>query len=276
MARYGMVIDISKCIGCYNCFLACRDEFAGNEYKGYASAQPMEGQTWIRVIEKERGHYPKVKVSYTPITCMHCDDAPCIKMARDGAVYKRADGIVIIDPVKAKGQRELISSCPYRVIEWNEQEQLPQKCTLCAHMLDKGEKEPRCVETCPTGALIFGDLDDPESEVARLIASGKTEMLHGGYDIKEKVRYMGLPGKFIAGTVIYGDRDECAEGVTVALSRDGERREVKTNAFGDFEFEGLADSSEYTIRITAGGYEQQTITATTRKDIYLGEISLKK
>jgi Fe-S-cluster-containing dehydrogenase component len=109
MARYGMVIDISKCIGCYNCFLACRDEFAGNEYKGYASAQPMEGQNWIRVIEKERGQYPKVKVSYTPILCMHCDDAPCIKMARDGAVYKRADGIVIIDPVKAKGQKELIS-----------------------------------------------------------------------------------------------------------------------------------------------------------------------
>ena len=276
MARYGMVIDISKCIGCYNCFLACRDEFAGNEYKGYSSAQPMEGQNWIRVIEKERGQYPKVKVSYTPITCMHCDDAPCIKMARDGAVYKRADGIVIIDPVKAKGQKELISSCPYRVIEWNEQEQLPQKCTLCAHMLDKGEKEPRCVETCPTGALIFGDLDDPESEVARLIASGKTEMLHGGYDIKEKVRYMGLPGKFIAGTVIYGDRDECAEGVTVGLSRDGERQEVKTNAFGDFEFEGLADNSAYTIRIAAGGYKEQTISVRTRKDIYLGEISLKK
>jgi len=276
MAKYGIVIDISKCIGCYNCFLSCRDEFAGNEYRSYSAAQPMEGQNWIRVIEKERGQYPKVKVSYTPIPCMHCDDAPCIKMAQNGAVYKRDDGIVIIDPVKAKGQQELISSCPYRVIEWNEQEQLPQKCTLCAHMLDKGEKEPRCVESCPTGALIFGDLDDPGSEIARLIASGKTEMLHGGYDIKEKVRYMGLPGKFIAGTVIYGDRDECAEGVTVALSRDSERREVKTNAFGDFEFEGLEDNTEYSISITAGGYKEQNIVATTRKDIYLGEIALKK
>ena len=275
MARYGMVIDISKCIGCYNCFLSCRDEFAGNEYKGYSTAQPMEGQNWIRVIEKERGQYPKVKVSYTPIPCMHCDDAPCIEMAQNGAVYQRDDGIVIIDPVKAKGQKELISSCPYRVIEWNEQEQLPQKCTLCVHMLDNGEKEPRCVESCPTGALIFGDLDGPGSEVSRLIASGRTELLHGGYDIKEKVRYVGLPGKFIAGTVIYGDRDECAEGVTVVLSRDSERREVKANAFGDFEFEGLADNTEYAIQISAGGYKEQTITVTTRKDIYLGEISLK-
>jgi Fe-S-cluster-containing dehydrogenase component len=235
----------------------------------------MEGQNWIRVIEKERGQYPKVKVTYTPIPCMHCDDAPCIEMAQNGAVYKRPDGIVIIDPVKAKGQKELISSCPYRVIEWNEQEQLPQKCTMCAHMLDKGEKEPRCVESCPTGALIFGDLDDPGSKVSQFIASGKTEALHGGYDLEEKVRYIGLPRKFIAGTIIYGDRDECAEGVTVALSRDNERREVKTNAFGDFEVEGLANNTEYTIRIAAAGYKEQTITARTRKDVYLGEITLK-
>lgn len=275
MARYGMVIDIDECIGCYNCFLACRDEFAGNEYRGCSAAQPMEGQNWIRVIEKERGQYPKVKVAYTPILCMHCEDAPCIKMAQNSAVYRRPDGIVIIDPIKAKGQKELITSCPYRVIEWNEEKQLPQKCTLCAHMLDKGEKEPRCVESCPTGALMFGDLDDPGSEVSQLIASGKTEALHGGYDIGEKLRYKGLPRKFIAGTIIYGDRDECAEGVTVAASRDGERWEVKTNAFGDFEIEGLADNAEYTIGIAAAGYQEQTITVKTLKDTYLGEITLK-
>jgi ferredoxin len=143
-------------------------------------------------------------------------------------------------------------------------------------MLDKGEKEPRCVESCPTGALMFGDLDDPGSEVSRLIALGKTEALRSGYDIGEKVRYMGLPGKFIAGTVIYGDRDECAKGATVVLSRDGERWEVKTNAFGDFEFEELADNTEFTIRIAAAGYNEQAITTSTRKDTYLGEITLKK
>jgi hypothetical protein len=94
--------------------------------------------------------------------------------------------------------------------------------------------------------------------------------------LKEKVRYMGLPRKFIAGTIIYGDRDECAKGVTVALNRGGERWEVKTNAFGDFEFEGLADNTEYTTRIAAAGYKEQTITARTQKDICLGEIVLKK
>ena len=148
MARYGMVIDETLCNGCYCCFLACRDEHCGNDYPGYSSAQPMSGMNWMRVIEKERGKYPKVKVAYTSVLCMHCDDALCVKMSRDGAVYRRPDGIVIVDPVKAKGQKNIVSTCPYRVIEWNEEKQLPQKCTLCAHLLDQGWKEPRCAEAC--------------------------------------------------------------------------------------------------------------------------------
>ena len=139
MPRYGILIDITKCTGCYNCFLTCRDEFAGNDNGSYAAAQPMSGMNWMKVLEKERGQYPKVKVAYTPVTCMHCENAACIKAARDNAVYRRPDGIVIIDPVKAKGQKQIVSGCPYRVIEWNEEKQVPQKCILCAHMLDKGE-----------------------------------------------------------------------------------------------------------------------------------------
>jgi Fe-S-cluster-containing dehydrogenase component len=276
MARYGMVIDITKCTGCYNCFLACRDEFAGNEYPPYAAAQPMSGQNWIRLIERERGQYPKVKVAYTPVTCMHCEEANCIKMAEKKAVYRRPDGIIIIDPRKAKGQKHLVNACPYRVIEWNEEKQVPQKCTFCAHLLDKGEKEPRCVESCPTGALIFGDLDDPNSAVSRAMVSGETEILHPDYGMKEKVRYISLPKKFVAGTVIYGDVDECAGDVTVALSGAGKNETTKTNGFGDFEFEGLADNVTYTVKIAAPGYQAKSMRAKTQKDVYLGEIVLKK
>ena len=82
---------------------------------------------------------------------------------------------------------------------------------MCAHLLDAGWKEPRCVEACPTGALVFGDLDDPNSEVAKLVASGKTEALRPDYDMGEKVRYIGLPKEFVAGAVVYGDKDECAK-----------------------------------------------------------------
>lgn len=275
MARYGMVIDVNKCTGCYNCFLSCRDEFAGNEYPPYSAPQPMSGMNWIRVIEKERGQYPKVKVAYTPVVCMHCAEAGCLKVAQNGAVYRK-DGIVIIDPVKARGQKQIVNGCPYRVIEWNEELQLPQKCTFCAHMLAKGEKEPRCVENCPVNALIFGDLDDPKSEIAKLMASGKAVPMHPEYGMEEQVKYIGLPKKFVAGTVIYGDIDECAKGLTVTLSGNNESRETRTNDFGDFEFEGLPDNTDYTVKIEAAGYNAKSLKAKTRKDVCLGEIVLKK
>ncbi len=275
MPRYGMVIDVNKCTGCYNCFLSCRDEFAGNDYPPYSAAQPMAGMNWMRLIEKERGQYPKVKVAYTPVTCMQCADPGCMKVAKNGAIYKK-DGIVIIDPVKAKGQKEILQGCPYRVIEWNEELQLPQKCNGCIHMLAQGEKEPRCVENCPVNALIFGDLDDPGSKVSQLMASGKTEVMHPEYQMQEQVRYIGLPRKFIAGTVIYGDIDECAKDVTVTLSGNGETRQAKTNGFGDFEFEGLADNKAYTVKVEAPGYKAKSVKAKTQKDLYLGEIVLKK
>jgi Fe-S-cluster-containing dehydrogenase component len=271
-----MVIDINKCTGCYNCFLACRDEFAGNEYAGYSSAQPMTGQNWIHLIERERGQYPKVKVAYTPIICQHCENATCVKMAPNNAVYRRPDGIVIIDPVKAKGHKEIIGTCPYRVIEWNEEAQVPQKCTFCAHMLDKGEKEPRCVEACPTGALVFGDLDDPGSAVSKTMKDPRIEILHPDFGMKERVRYIALPRKFVAGTVIYGDVDECANGLAVTLSGAGKTATARTNAFGDFEFEGLPDNASFTVKVEAPGYKPVSKRAKTQKDIYLGEIVLKK
>ncbi len=274
--KYGMVIDITKCTGCYNCFLSCRDEFAGNDYAPYAAPQPMSGMNWLKLIERERGQYPQVKVAYIPLTCMQCEDAPCLKAAQYQAVYRRADGIILIDPVKAKGQKQIVSACPYRVIEWNEELQLPQKCILCAHMLDQGEKVPRCVENCPTGALVFGDLDNPGSEIAKLLASQPAESLHPEYGLQEKVSYLHLPRKFVAGTVIYGDMDECAKGLKVAIRGNGETRETVTNGFGDFEFEGLAENADYQVRVEAPGYKTRTVIARTRKDLSLAEIVLKK
>jgi Fe-S-cluster-containing dehydrogenase component len=275
MARYGMVIDISKCTGCYNCFLACRDEFAGNAYPPYSAPQPMRGMNWIKVIERERGQYPWVKVAYTPLTCMQCENAPCVKAAQNEAVYRRGDGIILIDPLKAKGQKQIVNACPYRVIEWNEELELPQKCSLCAHMLDKGEKVPRCVESCPTGALVFGDLDNPASEISRILAANQGESLHPEYGLKEKVSYLHLARKFIAGTVILGDIDEVGKGLKVSLSGNGKTQEATTNGFGDFEFEGLGENSEYTLKVEAPGYQSQTLTAKTSRDIYLGEIVLR-
>ena len=274
MAKYGMVIDISRCNGCYNCFLACRDEYCGNDYPPYSLSQPFTGHFWMRIIERERGQYPKVKVAYTPVPCMQCENAPCIEAALNGAVYRRPDGIVIIDPEKAVGQKQIVLACPYRVIYWNEEKNIPQKCTFCAHLLDKGWKEPRCVELCPAGAMIFGDLEDPNSEVSQLIASNKAEVLHPEYGLKEKVRYIALPKRFIAGTVVFGDKDECAENVDVTLIGDGVKQTIKTNNYGDFEFEGLPAEKEFSVRLEHPGYAPKEFTVQTKIDVYLGEIIL--
>jgi Fe-S-cluster-containing dehydrogenase component len=272
MPRYGMVVNVSRCNGCYNCFLACKDEHCEVDHLPHAAAQPMTGQAWMRLVETERGQFPKVKVDYTAIPCMHCDDAPCL--TEDGAVYRRADGIVLVDPAKAAGRREIVAGCPYRVMFWNEDLRVAQKCTLCAHLLDAGEREPRCVEACPTAALIFGDLDDPESAVAKALAAATTEVLHPEFDLVEKVRYIGLPKSFVAGTVVFGDWDECAAGVTVTLARDGETVTTQTDAFGDFEFEGLPANADCALEITVTGYEPWRRELRTTTSLSIGDIVL--
>jgi Fe-S-cluster-containing dehydrogenase component len=275
MPRYSILIDVSKCSGCYNCFLACRDEYYGNDYPNYSAAQPLDGQFWMQIKEIERGSYPKPKVAYIPTPCMHCESAPCMDAAKDGAVFRRDDGIVMIDPQKAEGQDAIAAACPYRVIFWNAETQLPQKCTLCAHRLDEGEKLPRCVESCPTGALVFGDLDDPESEIAKLAAAAETESLRPEFETDPLVKYIGLPKRFVAGEVVrQDDPGECAQGVRVSLAGAQVSLETRTDIFGDFEFEGLEQNETYQIRVSADGYRDQEVTVTTRKDINLGEIVL--
>jgi len=280
MAKWGMVIDISRCTACYCCFTACKDEYWDNNYPPYSAAQPKHEQFWMNLQKRERGVYPYIKVAYMPVPCMQCDDAPCIKAAKDGAVYKRPDGIVIIDPQKAVGQKQLLDTdaCPYGVIYWNEEKQLPQKCTFCAHRLDDGGI-PRCAQACPSEAIKFGDLNDPKSEVSKLLKSGKAEVFHPEYNPKNNVSYIDLykmTRYFIAGAVIYGDVDECAEGVTTTLiDPTGKSVETKTNTYGNFEFDGL-DVGKYSVKIEHAGYASKAIDVDLKTDAYLGDITLTK
>ena len=276
MACYSLLIDVTKCTGCYNCFLTCRDEYYGNDYGSYSAAQPLDGQFWMQVKEIERGRYPKPKVDYIPLPCLHCRTAPCVDAAADEAVYRRADGIVLIDPKKAKGQRAIVDACPYRVVFWNSDAEIPQKCTMCAHRLDEGAREPRCVEACPTGALVFGDLDNPASEIARLSASLRTEAYHPEYATEPTVRHVGIPKRFIAGEVVRSDRrDECAEGVLITLEGGGQTFQTSSDSYGDFEFDGLERNVSYEVRIQHDGYRTQTFEVSTQTDVNLGEVLLE-
>jgi Fe-S-cluster-containing dehydrogenase component len=275
MTKWGFVIDISKCSACYCCFIACKDEYWENDYPPYTAAQPKYGQSWMNITRNERGEHPYVKVAYMPVPCMHCEDAPCIKAARDNAVYRRPDGIVVIDPIKARGQKQLVSSCPYNAIYWNEEKELPQKCTFCVHRLEEGEI-PRCVQSCPSECIHFSDLDDDKSDVSKLLKSAKVEVFHPEWNTKPLVYYIDLHKMtryFIAGAVIFKDTDECAGGVTTTLTADGKSLETTTNNYGNFEFDGLT-SGKYTLRLEYAGYAPRTETIDLKTDSYLGDIAM--
>jgi len=279
MAKWGMVIDITKCNACYSCFLVCKDEYWDNDYPPYSAAQPRHGQFWMNILKKEGGTYPHIRVSYMPIPCMQCDAAPCIKAAKNGAVYKRPDGIVIIDPEKAVGQRQIVDACPYGAIFWNEEKQLPQKCNFCVQRLeDRGI--PRCVQACPSKAMIFGDLDDPESDVSKLAGSGKAEVFHPEYNTKPRVYYLGLERvakNFLAASVVFGDVDECAEKVKATLvnKQSGEEKTALTDNYGVFEFTGLSDG-KYSLKLEYAGYAEKTMDVDLKADDYLGAVNLSR
>ena len=173
----------------------------------------------MNIERKERGQYPIVQVAYLPMPCMHCDAAPCL--TADGAVYKRDDGLVIIDPVKAKGRKEIVDSCPYGAIYWNEEAGVAQKCTGCVHLLEDGWTETRCSQVCPTGAIKLVLAED--AEMAKMAAAEGLQVFKPELGTKPRVYYKNLyrwEKVFVSASVAFKDTDECAEGAKV----DGDRR----------------------------------------------------
>ncbi|HWR05282.1 4Fe-4S dicluster domain-containing protein [Sporomusa sp.] len=278
MKKWHLIIDVEKCVDCNNCFLACKDEHVDNEWPGYTRSQPRHGHRWINIMRTERGQYPIVDVAYRPTTCMHCEDAPCIKGSR-GSISKRPDGVVVIDPDKAKGQRELTKACPYQAIWWNEEHDTPQKCTFCAHLLDQGWKKPRCVQACPTGALRAEYVED--AEMSRICQVNNLEVLQPEYNTHPSVYYQNLyrfTKCFIAGSVAVNSNGvtDCAEGVRISLFSDQKKlSEAVTDNFGDFKIDNLsANSGYYTIEIEMIGFKKTTVTVELTASQNIGTVYL--
>ncbi|SLM31709.1 Pyrogallol hydroxytransferase small subunit [Desulfamplus magnetovallimortis] len=254
MNKWLMIIDIEKCENCNNCFLACKDEHYQNDWKPYTLSQPLHGHRWMNILTREQGEFPYISVTYLPKPCFHCEDAACVRNTSKKEIYQRSDGIVVVDPEKARGKRNLVKACPQGAIWWNEENQTPQKCTLCAHLLDDGWKAPRCVQACPTGALTFKSL--PEEELFSFIKANDLESFHKVMRGRSIVMYKNLSlyrKCFIAGSVATRKNgvEECVEGVTVELFKNGSLVDQKiTDSFGEYRFSGLPEKrGKYQIRV---------------------------
>jgi Fe-S-cluster-containing dehydrogenase component len=263
------VIDIDKCSGCYSCQMACKDEHCGNDWAPYAKPQPDSGQFWGKLNCYERGTVPKVQVTYIFVPCQHCEEAPCIESCPvEGALYERADGLIIIDPKKCSGCQNCIDACPYEKIFFNKDLQIAQKCTGCAHLIDKQKpiSEPRCVDCCAHAAIKFGEESD-------LNVSGD-ETYHPEYEVNTRVRYLNLPKKFVAGTVYDPNEMAVVTGANCTLTGSSGTFTATTDVFGDFWFKELSEDV-FSLKIEAGGktYNQSDIS-TIEKDINVGDIPL--
>lgn len=215
MKRWGMVINLNRCIGCYACMLACKQEHF-----------LPPGVFWNRVLVGELGKYPAVRKQIYPVLCNHCEEPACVDACPTGATSRRDDGIVIVDSDKCVGCRYCLIACPYQqrtflatlkkeyfpgqgLTEWEAlgrelypfQEGTVVKCNLCAERIDKAhemrlqpgvdrEVTPACVIACPAKARSFGDLADPVSEVSRLIVQRRASQLGPEFGTNPSVYYI--------------------------------------------------------------------------------------
>jgi tetrathionate reductase subunit B len=195
--RWGLLIDTNKCApGCDECVKACATE---NGIK--STGHPRTDAQWIRKVELKDMRSGRTKSA--PVMCQHCADPPCVDVCPTGASFKRADGIVLVDRHTCIGCRYCMMACPYKARSFvhtpltAQNPEVPrgqgcvESCTLCVHRVDKGQ-QPACVESCPEGAMLFGDLNDPKSAIAKRINTVPTTQVRGDLRLDPGVRYQGI------------------------------------------------------------------------------------
>lgn len=198
--RWGMLIDTTRCApGCNDCVTACRTENGLPQ-----DPKPTDAQ-WVRKIEIK--DISSGRTASAPVMCQHCAEPPCVDVCPTGASFKRADGIVLVDRHSCIGCRYCVMACPYKARSFVHEAVTDQRpdvprgkgcvegCTLCVHRLDRGQKVTACAEACSKAghdAIIFGDLNDPQSEISRRVREWSTTQLRADLKLDTGVRYRGL------------------------------------------------------------------------------------
>lgn len=177
--RYAMVIDLRKCIGCHACSVACKSE--NNVPLGV-------WRSWVKQVE--RGRFPNTQRHLLPRLCNHCDRPACVEACPTQSAYQRDDGVVLVREERCIGCKLCMAACPYNARFLHPEDRIVNKCTFCVHRVDEGVV-PACVNTCQGNARIFGDLNDSDSEVARLVAREPVQVLKPELGTKPRVFYIG-------------------------------------------------------------------------------------
>ena len=193
MTRFGFVIDQRRCIGCHACTVACKAEH-GVELGVF--------RTWVKYIET--GQFPDTRRHFSVLRCNHCTDAPCVEVCPVTALYKREDGIVDFDPTRCIGCKACMNACPYDALYIDPDSQTAAKCNFCAHKVDVGLK-PACETVCPAEAIISGDLDDPLSEVSRLVDTVPSHVRAPEQGTGPNVFYLGAHEAALNPLMVGGD-----------------------------------------------------------------------
>ncbi|HZD56443.1 MAG TPA: 4Fe-4S dicluster domain-containing protein [Anaerolineales bacterium] len=182
--RYGFVIDVARCIDCRACLVACSVE----------NNVPMNHtRIWVKDLGVQ-GEFPDLQRSFVPYNCMHCDNPPCIEVCVSGATYKDADtGLVLVDQEACIGCGYCVEACPYDARYLDEKRGVVDKCTGCIQRVEIGQ-QPACVATCLGGARMFGDLNDPQSEVSMALKDASSvqrlDYEKNGYDTGPNIYYL--------------------------------------------------------------------------------------
>lgn len=178
--QYGMLIDTRKCIGCHACTVACKSQHM----------TPIgANRSWVEYVEK--GEHPNTSRSFLPRLCNQCTHPPCVPVCPADATWKRKeDGIIVIDADVCIGCKYCIQACPYNARFLNHETGTADKCDFCVSIVSQGGL-PACVETCIGGARVFGDINDPESEISKLIAKNPVTVLRQEQGTAPNVFYIG-------------------------------------------------------------------------------------
>lgn len=278
MDKWNLIIDVERCENCNNCVIAVKDEHVGNTFPGYSAPAAKENAELIAITRQTRGETPLVDTAYLVTMCNHCDDAPCMKVGGD-AIRKRDDGIVIIDPDKAKGRKDIVKSCPYGAIVWNEDSQLPQTWIFDAHLLDQGWTQPRCEQSCPSG--VFEAVKISDAKMQERVDAEALEVLKPEFNTKPRVYYRNLyryKKCFIGGTVVapVNGVEECLEDAKIQVFQDNNLiGTTTTDEFGEFKLDKLEpNSGDYRVSIRHPDCGEMIINTHLDSSRYLGVIQL--